>query len=146
MYTRTDCTRSSASFRLTTISSWWSPSTSAIVSELTRYNPTMSFDLDVWEGATPASDAVAAARYLDLARALASEDEPPRPAFTAFIEAVRAKLPDAPGSDVVWATMPIDSQARGPIVLLNLRFDRAEAAVPVIHRLAAQHGLVLYAP
>ena len=90
----------------------------------------MSFDLAVWEGPRPATDAEAADVHERLMERFESdESQPPTPAIVSYVAALTARWPDidAPGGE--------DSP-----------WSRAEEVAEVASRIAAEHGLVCFDP
>lgn len=111
----------------------------------------MSFDLAVWCGERPASDAAAAAVYEDLMdRMEAGEFEmEPSPTIRAYVEALLARWPDIDedaGEDSPWAVAPLMENAFGDAVYFPMVWSRADEASDFAARTAAEHGLVCYDP
>lgn len=108
----------------------------------------MSFDLAVWEGERPASDAAAAQTYERLMDALeAGEHEPPTPAITAFVQALLARWPDIDDDESSpWSASPLIGDASGSTFYTGVVWSRADEAGEFIAVTAREHGLVCYDP
>ena len=108
----------------------------------------MSFDLAVWEGERPASDAEGAATYARLMDALeTSEPEPPTPAIAAFVLALLAHWPDIDVDESSpWSASPLIGDASGSTFYTGVVWSRADEAGEFIASTARAHGLVCYDP
>ena len=111
----------------------------------------MSFDLAVWEGPRPRSDAEAAEHFDDLV-AQAEDDtdpRPPTPAIAAFVEALAERHPELTaesGDESPWASGPLIGGASGSSLHLNVVWSRAAETAASVADLAADHGLVCFDP
>lgn len=112
----------------------------------------MSYDLAVWEGERPSSNAAALAEYVRLMDTLESESEgcaPPTAAIERYVGALLARWPDLGedgDDDSPWADGPLINNAIGPMFYFALIWSRAEDASEFASNLAAQHGLVCFDP
>jgi len=111
----------------------------------------MSYDLAIWEGERPASDAEAAEVFGQLVDRYLEQrvEEPTSPAIRSFAEALFERWPDitVEGSDdSPWSIGPISYENIGTFFYVPMRFDRARAATEVAADLAAKHGLVCFDP
>ena len=108
----------------------------------------MSFDLAVWEGERPASDAEAATVYERIMDALeTSEPEPPTPAIAAFVQALLDRWPDIDVDESSpWSASPLIGDANGSTFYTGVVWSRADEAGEFIAATARAHGLVCYDP
>lgn len=108
----------------------------------------MSFDLAVWEGERPASDAEAAATYARIMDALETADpEPPTPRIAAFVDALLERWPDIDVDESSpWAGSPLMQDASGSTFYTGVVWSRADEAGAVIAATARAHGLVCFDP
>jgi hypothetical protein len=111
----------------------------------------MSYDLAVWEGKRPATNAEA----LETIAALRATHErggtpsPPTPAIRRYVEALLGEYPDLDDDneeDCPWADAPLIGNAAGPIVYFAMVFSKAEVASAFAAELAKEHGLVCFDP
>lgn len=110
----------------------------------------MSYDLAVWEGHTPSTNADALAIYRRvLARMQASPREEPTPAIRAYVDALLAKWPDLDepdGDDSPWNSAPLINEASGDAIYFGMVWSQAEQASEFAVQVAADHGLVCFDP
>ncbi|MBF4769537.1 hypothetical protein ISU10_17350 [Nocardioides agariphilus] len=111
----------------------------------------MSYDLAVWEGAQPESDAEAAALFEDLMerRESGADSHEPSLRIRSYVEALLKRWPDITddeGEDSAWADGPLIDNAFGNAVYFSMTLGRAEQASEFAARLASQRGLVCYDP
>lgn len=110
----------------------------------------MSFDLAVWEGDRPASDAAAAEIYEQLMDRLEAGDQgPPTERIRAYVSALLDRWPDIDedgGEDSPWADGPLIGNAFGSVIYFAMVWSRAEEASEYAARVAEQHGLVCFDP
>lgn len=111
----------------------------------------MSYDLAVWVGLRPQSDAEASAVYERLMdRMDAGEpDAEPSPEIRAYVAALLERWPDITedeGEDSPWADGPLIGNAFEEAIYFSMVWSRAEEASDFASRLAAEHGLVCYDP
>lgn len=108
----------------------------------------MSFDLAVWEGERPVSDAEAAEAYARIMDPLeTAEPEPPTPAITAFVQALLAHWPDIDVDESSpWSASPLMGDASGSTFYTGVVWSRADEAGEFIAATARAHGLVCYDP
>ena len=92
----------------------------------------MSYDLAVWEGELPASDAEAAGEFMRLAehwleaweREDGGDELIPTPAITRYVDALLQRWPDIDDDeDSPWAS-GLTGDAAGPIIQINIRPSR----------------------
>jgi hypothetical protein len=115
----------------------------------------MSYDLAVWVGPRPASNAEASAEYERRMDAMESafEDtsEPPvvSPEIRGFVDAALARYPeldDDSGPECPWASSPLLGEAVGDLIYFPMTFSGAEYARDVLAEIAGSLGLVCYDP
>lgn len=106
----------------------------------------MSFDLAVWEGERPASDAAALREYERIMDALETgEAQPPTPAIAAFVAALVQRWPDDDEASP-WSASPIIGDASGSTFYTGVVWSRADEAGAFIAETARAHGLVCFDP
>lgn len=111
----------------------------------------MSYDLAVWEGDAPVSDAAAQAHYERLmAEMEANFQAPPPPTarIEAYVAALLQRWPDISDADddSPWATAPLLGEAFGGAIYFPMVWSRAEEASDFAARVAEEHGLVCFDP
>ena len=111
----------------------------------------MSYDLAIWEGNRPASDAAASNEYKRLVdgHIRSGNLQPPIPQIVAFVGALLDRHPEIDteaGDDSPWATGPLMGEASGPFLYLPLVHSQCEQASAWVAELAQEHGLVCYDP
>ncbi len=110
----------------------------------------MSYDLAVWEGPRPATDAGAAETFEALSAQYLERDAPsePTPAIRRYVDALLARYPDDDDNieDAPWADAPIINNAVGPLIYFSMRFSMAETASEFAAKVAREHGLVCFDP
>jgi hypothetical protein len=110
----------------------------------------MSFDLAVWEGERPVSDAHAAATFERLMdRMEAGDHEPPTERISAYVSALLDRWPDIDddgGEDSPWADGPLIGNALGSSIYFAMVWSRAEEASAYAAQVAEEHGLVCFDP
>lgn len=110
----------------------------------------MSFDLAVWEGERPLSDADAAVMYERLMDRLeASDQEPPTERISAYVSVLLDRWPDIDddgGEDSPWADGPLIGNALGSFIYFSMVWSRADEASAYAAQVAEQHGLVCFDP
>lgn len=111
----------------------------------------MTYDLAVWVGARPGSDADASLVYerlMDQMETGGSETDP-SPAIRAYVEGLLERWPDITddaGQDSPWADGPLIGNAFGDAIYFSMVWSRADEASDFASRLAVAHGLVCYDP
>jgi hypothetical protein len=114
----------------------------------------MSFDLAVWEGRLPRTDADALAEFKRL-YAQHLEDgptSPPSDRIKTFIDAITETypdimdLPDDKIDDGVWSDGPLINNASGPFFYFGMVWSRAEEVAAFVADVAEKHGLVCFDP
>jgi hypothetical protein len=116
----------------------------------------MSFDLAIWVGEEPASDADARRTFDGLFQRhlnVNSGDppEPPDPRLAACVREITGRYSDGlldtvfgPVFGSVWTSTPLEPC--GPIVCMNLVWGVSQNVLYFIALTAAKHGLVCYDP
>ncbi len=109
----------------------------------------MGYQLVVWEGEKPETDAAASDMCRELLdRYYVGDGFEPTPAIRKFVRALTEIWPDDPKGEnwqeVPWKHSPILDDATGPLVFLNMRFGIGEEASFRIAELAEEHGLVTF--
>jgi hypothetical protein len=110
----------------------------------------VTFDLAVWEGDRPPSDAAAAEIYEQLMDRLeGGEQEPPTDRIRAYVSALLDRWPDIDedgGEDSPWADGPLIDNAFGSVIYFAMVWSQAEEASEFAARVAEEHGLVCFDP
>ena len=111
----------------------------------------MSYDLAVWEGSRPKSNAEAAKTFDALMKKYQEAESSPAatPAIRAYVEALLAKYPDLDDDnedECPWADAPLIANATGPLFYFAMVFSKAESASAFAADLAKKHGLVCFDP
>ena len=110
----------------------------------------MSYDLAVWQGIVPETDADAAAIYGRLMERMHSTPrEEPTSAIRAFVDALLARWPDLnqpDGDDSPWTSAPLIDEASGDAIYFGMVWSQAEQASEFAVHVAADHGLVCFDP
>src|SRR5262245_43773638 len=111
----------------------------------------MSYDLAVWEGKRPKTNAEAKKTFEALfAQHQKAEKSPdPTPAIRRYGEALLAKYPDLDDDnedECPWSDSPLINNATGPIFYFAIVFSQAETATAFAAKLAKEHGLVCFDP
>lgn len=110
----------------------------------------MSYDLAVWEGTRPATEAEAVATYERImARMETGSGVEPTAAIRGYVAALLARWPDITdpaGEDSPWADGPMSDNADGDAIYFSMVWSRCEEASEFAAQLAQQHGLVCFDP
>jgi hypothetical protein len=110
----------------------------------------MTYDLAVWEGARPASDAEGSATFETLyAQYIDQGDTEPTPAIRGYVEALLARWIDMTDDEQdvsPWADGPLIRNASGPIIYFAMRPSVADEVSAAAARMAAERGLVCFDP
>ena len=111
----------------------------------------MSYDLAVWEGKRPRTNAAAAKVFRRLYdENIGGEGErAPTPAIAAYVQALLERWPDISddeGEESPWSDGPLINDARGPIFYFGMVFSMCEEASAFAAGTAAAHGLVCFDP
>jgi hypothetical protein len=112
---------------------------------------TVSYDLAVWEGDRPASDAEAGEEYERLhARYIGSrQPQPPTPRIAAYVGALLDRYPED-DEDAweggPWADAPLIGDASGPYIYFPMVYSKCDEASAWAAQVAHEHGLVCYDP
>lgn len=117
------------------------------------YPPPMSYDLAVWVGERPASDAVAGQEYERRAEAVDAftdvELAAAVPEIQAFLDEVLTRFPGLgePGDeDSPWAVGPEPGDVNGDFAYLNMTYPGARACLEAVVEIAHRYGLVCFDP
>jgi hypothetical protein len=104
----------------------------------------MSYDIAVWEGERPASDAHALETFNALMDAVEENaDLEPTPRIRSFIKDLIAQWDEG---DEPWSVTPLtEDEGIGPIVYLAVTFDSIDE-VQVIADIAKRHHLICFDP
>lgn len=107
----------------------------------------MSYEVAVWEGPPPLSDAHAAS---ECERLVGVRDQaPPTPAIAGFVDALLAKHPDLDrpgGKDSPWNDGPLLAHAAGSLIYFGIKPEMVDDALALVERVATGQGLVAYDP
>jgi hypothetical protein len=114
----------------------------------------MSFDMAVWEGVRPSTDAEGLAEFNRLhARSLeGGASVEPSARMKKFIAAITEKypdivdLPDDLVDDGVWSDGPLENNASGPYFYFGIVWSRAGEVAEFVADVAREHGLVCFDP
>jgi hypothetical protein len=105
----------------------------------------VSYDVAVWEGERPATDAEAAIIFQDLADEADESDLAPTPAIREFVEALVQRWPEGE-DDGPWSTEPLIGSAVGGFAYLSMRFSSVEFVMTYLVHQAEFLGLVCFDP
>lgn len=112
----------------------------------------MTFDLAVWEGDRPTTDAAASAIYEALMDRIETEFDAGVPAtvrIQAFVDDLLARWPDIdqPDSeDSPWADSPLIANAVGNAIYFAMVWTKADEAAAFVTQVALKHRLVCFDP
>src|SRR5580765_6633955 len=105
----------------------------------------MSFNVAVWEGKAPDSDADAAAEFDALyERHMSGRSSRPSAAIRKFVDAMLDAYGDL-GDDedeAPWSDGPLLNDASGPLFYFGIVFSRVDEVLPVVAATAKARGLV----
>ncbi len=107
----------------------------------------MSYNLAVWQGERPRTDAEALRVFEQLIEE--RDDAEPTPAIRRYVEALLARYPDLDDDNedtCPWSDAPLMGNASGPLFHFGMVFSQAETASAFAAELAKQHGLVCFDP
>ena len=109
----------------------------------------MGYQLVIWEGEKPETDAAASDRCRELMdRYYVGEGFEPTPAIRQFVAALTEVWTDDPidraWDESPWKFPPIIDDASGPLLFLNMRFGIGEKAAFLIAEMAQERGLVTF--
>ncbi len=107
----------------------------------------MSYEVAVWDGPPPLSNAHAASECERLVglRGQAA----PSPAIASFVDTLLAVHPDLdrPGGKASpWADGPLIAHADGPLIYFGLKPELVDDALELVERTALEKGLIAYDP
>ena len=108
----------------------------------------MSYDLAVWEGDRPVTDADALTVYQQVMDRMEAA-EPPTGRIRAYVSALLDRWPDITedeGEDSPWADGPMMDNAFGSAIYFSMMWSRAEEASAWAAQLAGEHGLICFDP
>ena len=109
--------------------------------------PVVSYELAVWDGPPPLSNAHAASEWGRLLSA--RSDAPPAPAIRGFVDALTDAYPDLDhpdGEESPWADGPLLAYAEGTVAAVPVRPERIDEVVELVEKTAAAMSLVAYDP
>ncbi len=109
----------------------------------------MSYDLAVWEGRRPATNADALAAYEEMMRRYEGDSSGPSSAIERFVASLLARWPDLDddgGEESPWADSPLIANASGAAIYFSLATSRALPAIDYASATAARQGLVCFDP
>jgi hypothetical protein len=111
----------------------------------------MSYNLAVWEGERPKTNAEAKKTFEALfAQHQEAEKSPkPTPAIRRYVKALLVKYPDLDDDnedECPWSDSPLINNAAGPIFYFAMVFSQAKIASAFAAKLAKEHGLVCFDP
>lgn len=111
----------------------------------------MSYDLAVWDGERPSSDAAAADMLEQLMQAGEANEfsEPPSARIQAYVGALLERWPDLMDDDEdqsPWASGPLIGNAFGNVIYFDLVWSKALEGSEFAVDLADRMGLVCYDP
>jgi hypothetical protein len=105
----------------------------------------VSYNLAVWEGPLPASDADAVVEFERRMEAAGQEQIPDSPLIHRLVAQLTARWPEDSESSP-WSETPLIGNANGTILYLGLRRSHAEAGVASVANAAARLGLICFDP
>lgn len=113
----------------------------------------VSYDLAVWTGPKPATDADALREYVrrtdDLEELDDDELAPAVPEIEAFLTETLDRYPpldDEDDESCPWATGPEPGDVNGDFALITMTYPGARAALDGVVEIAHRHGLVCFDP
>ena len=111
----------------------------------------MGYNLAVWEGKRPKTNAEAKRTFEALfAKHQEAEKSPkPTPAIRRYVKALLVKYPDLDDDnedECPWSDSPLINNAAGPIFYFAMVFSQAKVASAFAAKLAKEHGLVCFDP
>ena len=114
----------------------------------------MSFDLAVWDGPQPRTDADGLAEFtrLHAKHFDIGPTSPPSERIKRFIAAITERYPDImdlPGDEIddgVWSDGPLINNASGGYFYFGMVWSRAEEVASFVSTIAAKQGLVCFDP
>jgi len=119
-------------------------------------DPTVSYDLSVWEGELPVDDEAALemfrllyGQHIDRHFAEGRTLEPPSPRIAAFAMALLERYPDIDteaGDDSPWSTAPLLGEGVGPMMHFPMVWSRSKEVSAWAAQLAHDQGLVCFDP
>ena len=106
----------------------------------------MSYELAVWEGPPPLSNAHAASECQRLLNA--GSPQPATPAIHGFVDALLAVHPDHPAGpdDGPWGAVPLLDNAEGPMLYFGVQAERIDEVLELVETTAAKMNLVAFDP
>ena len=111
----------------------------------------VTYDLAVWEGERPESDADGAATFRRLYETYLGDPEAhePTPRIRAYVEALLDRWIDMTEDEEdisPWSDGPMINNASGPIIYFAMRPSMADEVSAAAALMAAERGLVCYDP
>jgi hypothetical protein len=107
----------------------------------------MSYEVAVWEGPAPLSNAHAASEWERLSGR--RDHAAPSAAIANFVDALVAVHPDLDrpgGEDSPWSDGPLLAHADGPLIRFGLKPELVDDALELVERVASEQRLVAYDP
>ncbi len=106
----------------------------------------MSYELAVWEGPPPLSNAHAASECQRLLTT--GSPQQASPAIHGFVDALLAVHPDDPTGqgDGPWGSVPLLENAEGPMLYFGVRAERVDEVLELVEITAAEMNLVAFDP
>ncbi|MFJ9447885.1 hypothetical protein ACIRRH_39565 [Kitasatospora sp. NPDC101235] len=112
----------------------------------------MSYDLAVWEGERPDSDAAARVMFTDLyGEFMGGRGVEPTARIRQYVEALVARWPDLSPDDEdedasPWSDGPLIRNASGPLFYFGMVFSKYQETAPYAVDVARSSGLVCFDP
>lgn len=116
------------------------------------YDLHMSFDLAVWVGSAPTSDAAATEEFIRRRQVIGQRPKaPPAPQIRNLVEDLLARFPDLDDDDAAetspWSTSPLIDEAIGDFIYFPMTFsgtrDHGDAVIEII---ASHRELICFDP
>lgn len=107
----------------------------------------MSYDLAFWEGTRPRTDEEALAHFEEVFDALEGMDGdiPATPTIEALVRKLESRWP-IDHSSAPWATFPLDGDAQGSTLYVNLVLTVSDTVVEELAGIAAGLGVICFDP
>lgn len=108
----------------------------------------MGFDIAIFEGPMPATNAEAMEALDALGELLEAEPTPVTPRLQALIDELKQRWPGATDEELEaspWKVWPLEEDASGTLFYTSLVWSQADAAIEIAD-IAIRHGLVVVDP
>ena len=107
----------------------------------------MSYDLAFWEGPRPQDDEEASEVFDEIWDALEDSEDvvPSTPAIQALIRELESRWP-GDDADAPWASFPLEGDAHGGTLYVNLVFGRPDEDLMFMASVARRLGIVCFDP